>query len=69
MNLDLSKIVDIECDGIDHNDYPDYCDSYVSRAFYDLGDKQFRELTEEELNWLNETQRDWVYEKVWDWIH
>lgn len=58
MNLDYSKIEDIEVDGIDRRDYPDFCDAFIMRAIYDG-----REMTEDEINSLNE-DKDFVYEQV-----
>ena len=40
---------DLEWDGIDHRDYPDYCDAYVVRGMING-----REMTEEELEELND---------------
>ena len=59
MELDLNKIEDIEFDGIDTNDYPDFCDAFIISATYNG-----RDLTEEELEWVGEDNRDWVYEKL-----
>jgi hypothetical protein len=55
-DLDYSKIDNIEWDGIDESDYPDFCDAYISAADYDG-----RPMTEEELENLD---KDWVYEKL-----
>jgi len=63
IELDLDLIDNIEVDGINTNDYPDFCDAYISAADYDG-----REMTEEELDVLNEEHHDFVYEKVWDSI-
>jgi hypothetical protein len=30
--LDYNKVHDIEIDGVDTNDYPDFCDAYISSA-------------------------------------
>ena len=64
MNLDLTKITDIEFDGIDHKDYPDYCNSYISSAYY-----IDRPLTETELEYIQENHGDWVYEKLMNYLH
>lgn len=61
--LDKSKIDNIEFDGIDHSDYPDYCDAYISNAEY-----EGRELTDDELEWLNEDEQ-WVYDRLWEYLH
>ncbi len=63
ITLDYSKIDDVEIDGIDSRDYPDFCDAYVCSASY-----EGREMTEEELEVLNE-DRDFIHEKVWDQIN
>jgi len=55
-----SKIENLEVEGIDTRDYPDFCDAYISSAEIDG-----REATEEELDELNE-DRDFVYELVWE---
>lgn len=47
--LDYSKIDDIEVDGIDMKDYPDFCDAYIASASY-----EGRDMTELELEQLNE---------------
>jgi hypothetical protein len=58
MTLDYSKISNVQVDGIDHNDSPDYCDAYIDSADY-----EGREMTEEELKILNEDS-DFVYQSV-----
>jgi hypothetical protein len=53
------KLIDnIEVDGIDTRDYPDFCDAFIASADYDG-----KEMTEEQLDELNE-DRDFVYECV-----
>ena len=56
--LDYQKISNIEFDGINHDDYPDYCDAYIVSAEYDG-----EEMIEEQLDLLNE-DFDYVYEKL-----
>lgn len=73
--LELINICDVTVDGINHRDYPDYCDAYISDAWVQIdsteyetthlpverkGDKYFRQLSEKELDWLNE-HREFVY--------
>jgi hypothetical protein len=67
--VDIQKVCDVEIDGIDHRDAPDYCDAYIAAAWLDEGDGKFRPLTDDELDWLNDTQRDFVYEQVNKWIY
>jgi hypothetical protein len=61
--MDLTKISNIQFDGIDHSDYPDFCDAYIVSAEY-----EGREMTDEELDELNEN-RDFVYEQLWEHLH
>ena len=44
--IDLSKIIQVQVNGIDTRDYPDFCDAYIDYAVYEDG----TELTEEELD-------------------
>tara|TARA_Y100000310_G_C20326135_1_gene643086 strand:+ start:64 stop:261 length:198 start_codon:yes stop_codon:yes gene_type:complete len=64
--LDYSKIDDVVIENIDHSDYPDFCDAYVSSAMYDDPVVGYRKLTEDELESLD---NGWVLEQVNDWIH
>jgi hypothetical protein len=63
MTLDYKLIKDIEFDGINHNDYPDYCDAYIVRAEYNG-----EEMTENQLNELN-NDIDFVYGKLMDYLN
>lgn len=47
VNIDFNgkKVVDIEIDDIDTRDYPDFCDAFISAAWYEDGS----ELTGEEI--------------------
>ena len=53
-------IENIDFDGIDTRDYPDFCDAYICYA-----EKDGRPLTEDELDKLNE-DRDLVYDCIID---
>lgn len=57
-NLDYTKIANIEFDGIDHSDYPDYCDAFITNADYD-GEP----MTEEQLEEINQ-DGSFVYESL-----
>ena len=60
--MDYSKIESVEVEGIDHTDYPDYVDAFISYAEYD-GEI----MTDDQLNELNEDS-DFVYECVMEKI-
>lgn len=63
MNIDLTKLTELEFDGIDHNDYPDYCDAFLSYAYY-----IDRELTDEEIDYINENHCYFINENIYDYI-
>jgi hypothetical protein len=58
LELDYSKISDIQIENIDYSDYPDFCDAYISDATYD-GEPISNELLEQ-LNY----DTSFVYDQV-----
>lgn len=56
--MDLNLIDNIEIDGVDHSDAPDFCDAFIASADYN-GEP----MTEKQLDELNENS-DFVYQKV-----
>ena len=58
MKMDYKKIDNIEVDGIDTKDYPDFCDAYIVSADYDG-----IPMTEEQLDEINE-DGDFQYECI-----
>jgi len=52
--LNGKKVVDLEIDGVDSRDFPDFSDAYFSSGCYEDGTP----LTEDELNKL--TDRQWL---------
>ena len=62
INLDYAKISDVEVDGIDTADYPDFCDAFIAYAEY-----YGKEMTDEQLDALNE-DGDFVYEAVQNYL-
>tara|TARA_R110000751_G_scaffold23401_1_gene64857 strand:+ start:109 stop:294 length:186 start_codon:yes stop_codon:yes gene_type:complete len=58
--MDYKKIDNIVIEGIDENDYPDFCDAFISSADYNGV-----EMTSEQLDQLNEDS-SFVYECVQD---
>lgn len=61
--MDLSKIENIEIEGIDSADYPDFCDAFIAAAEYDG-----KQLTDEQLDVLNDDS-SFVYSCVIDLIY
>jgi hypothetical protein len=58
---------DIEVDGIDTRDYPDFCDAYIESANVEENG-EWRDVTDAELDELNEDY-DFVYECVEDYLY
>lgn len=60
--MDLSKVTNVEIDGIDTRDYPDFCDAFICSADYDG-----KEMTDSQLDELNDNQ-DFVYQKTLEYL-
>lgn len=58
-----SRLADLEVDGIDTRDYPDFCDAFICAGSYRTLFGGYRELTDRELDILNEDS-DLVYGEV-----
>ena len=56
-------ISNVSLDGLDHSDYPDYCDAFIDSAYYDG-----EEMTDEQLDQLHEDY-ELVSELVYDNLH
>ena len=56
--IDVDKITNVKCSGIDMEDYPDFCDSYIESADYN-GEP----MTEEQLEIINQDY-GYVYDAV-----
>ena len=63
--LNGRKVIDIEVDGVDPRDFPDFSDAYFSYACYEDGTP----LTEQELDKLADQNGDILYEKAFDSLH
>ena len=60
--MDYSKITNVEIEGIDFRDYPDFCDAYIVSADYDGVP-----MTQEQLDEINEDSQ-YVYDSIMEWI-
>jgi hypothetical protein len=59
MKIDVNKLENIEVDGIDTRDYPDFVDAFISYAEMDGV-----ELTDEQLDELNDNHPELIYDCV-----
>jgi hypothetical protein len=60
--LNGKNVVDLEIDGVDSRDFPDFSDAYFSDGCYEDGTP----LTEDELNKLTDLAGDVVWEMAFD---
>lgn len=58
---DLNRITDVQFEGIDHGDYPDYCDAYIVSAKLDGVD-----MTEQQLDAID---TDTVYDLLFRYLY
>ena len=59
MKIDVNKLENIQVDGIDTRDYPDFVDAFISYAeMYGV------ELTDEQLDELNDNHPELIYDCV-----
>jgi len=57
--MNTKKITNIEIDGVDMADYPEFCDAFISAADY-----SGNPMTEKELDKLNKDHSDFVHEQA-----
>ena len=69
INLDISKVFNVDIAGIDMSDYPDFVDAFVESAEYEYTPGQYRELTQDELDHLNNEESSWLYQQVWEQVN
>jgi hypothetical protein len=60
MTIDFKLIDNVVVDGIDYNDYPDFCDAYIAEADYN-GEP----MSDEMIEVLNYDYTDFVLEQVY----
>ena len=63
--LDGKKVVDLEVDGVDSGDYPDFSDAYFSSGCYEDGTP----LTDDELDRLTILASDVLWEMAFERLH
>ena len=61
MNVDYSKISNVEIEDVLMYDYPDFCDAFISYA--DYGDKP---MSEEMIDYLNDNDNGFINETIFD---
>jgi hypothetical protein len=64
MILNGRVVVDVEIEGVDSRDYPDFCDAYFSYAVYKdtgyrLSDEDLTDLTEQNPDVVNQMAQEY----------
>lgn len=66
LKLDKLKHIEIvELDGIDTNDYPDFCDAFAVEVMLHFNDGTSRLATDEELDKIND-DGELIHQAVYD---
>ena len=60
--LNGKKVIDLQVDGVDSSDYPDFCSAYFSSGCYEDGTR----LTEDELDHLTILAGDVLWEMAFE---
>ena len=63
-HMDVTRLVDVEVDGIDTKDAPKFCDAFIKNASITEDDGTIRALTDEELESLTDDEPEFVHDKV-----
>ena len=64
--LNNLEVTDVEVDGVNQKDYPDFCDAYIESAKFVSSGK---ELNEDELEKLQEENADLFFEDIMEQIY
>lgn len=60
MNIELKQIDNLEFDGVDLRDYPDFSDAFIANC-----DIDGKEATEEQLDFINENLLENFYDEIY----
>jgi len=61
--MNISEFENLEIDGVDNRDYPDFCDAYFSAGWHI---KEDRELTDDELIQIGEDYPELLNEMAYE---
>ena len=64
--LNNLEVTDVEVDGVNQKDYPDFCDAYIESAKFVSSGK---ELNDDELEKLKEENADLFFEDIMEQIY
>jgi hypothetical protein len=61
--MDYKKVSDLVFEGIDHSDYPEFCDAHVVSGMYDG-----EEMSDEMIDDINDNHREFMYQQLMDYL-
>jgi hypothetical protein len=61
MKTKIGFVDDIEIDGVDTKDYPDFCDAYITKMYVDG-----LEASEEQIEWFSENYPEVINDKAFN---
>ena len=64
MKIDFKKVEVLEVSDINHYDYPEYCDAYISEANYNG-----KPMSDKMLDEINDNHPEFVHQQVWAFIN
>ena len=65
----LSQLTDLEVEGVDMQDYPDFCDAFISAGCVTAWDDECRDLTDEEIDYINDEHPEIAQELAHESLH
>ena len=59
MNIDFSKITNVEIEDIHSFDYPDFCDAFIASADYDN-----KPMSDDMIDYINDNDNGFINEYI-----
>ena len=61
MNIDFSKITNVEIEDIHRFDYPDFCDAFIAHADYDN-----KPMSDDMIDYINDNDNGFINEYIFN---
>ena len=65
----LTQLTDLEVDGVDMADYPDFCDAFIVSGCVTTWDDECRDLTEDEIDYINDEHPEIAQNEAHESLH
>ena len=63
MKIEFKEVENLQVDGVDPKDYPEFCDAFFNAGWHI---KEDRELTDEELEYLTDNYPEYLNELAYE---